>query len=277
MTTQFSRNKAEELKRFLRAMRARLDPRDVGLPVLERRRRGSGLRMEEVAGLADVGLTWYSALESGKDIRVSRNLLERVARALRMDADERALLFALALPEFDAATNTDTAHLDAIVAGFTIGPAFVCDPFWNVGSCNALANIVYGHDRSAEKNLLARILLDPAFRGLHDDWEDVAQRMVGILHLAYGTATDDAAAIALITRLSDASAPFKEWWSAYRVRDYEPKVMTIRHPTLGQLDLLMSSFIATTFVARQADAMIVLQPPMNDETRRRFAQAIAEG
>src|SRR5690349_5162601 len=85
----------QELSAFLRSRRARLGPLDVGLPAGPRRRT-PGLRREEVAQLAGVGITWYTWFEQGRDIRVSAHFLENLSRALRFDAAERAHLFALA-------------------------------------------------------------------------------------------------------------------------------------------------------------------------------------
>src|SRR5690242_3470091 len=87
--------KRVELAQFLRTRRARVLPVDVGLPG-GGRRRTPGLRREEVAQLADVGVSWYTWLEQGRDIHVSEPLLERLARALRLTPTERAHLFALA-------------------------------------------------------------------------------------------------------------------------------------------------------------------------------------
>src|SRR5689334_8448990 len=84
-----------ELADFLRTRRERLRPADVGLPT-SGRRRTPGLRREEVAQLANVGVTWYTWLEQGRDIRPSAAVLEAVARTLMLDADERDHLFALA-------------------------------------------------------------------------------------------------------------------------------------------------------------------------------------
>ena len=83
-----------ELSDFLRSRRARLSPDEVGLPV-GARRRTKGLRREEVASLAGVGLTWYTWFEQGRDIRVSPDFLEKVARALRLNGTERQHLFLL--------------------------------------------------------------------------------------------------------------------------------------------------------------------------------------
>src|SRR2546428_6925320 len=84
-----------ELSGFLKSRRARISPATVGLPN-GRRRRTPGLRREEVADLAGVGLTWYTWLEQGRDIRVSPEVLAAIARALQLEPAERAHLFRLA-------------------------------------------------------------------------------------------------------------------------------------------------------------------------------------
>src|SRR5215471_7519185 len=84
-----------ELAAFLRNRRERITPEDVGLPN-GHRRRTAGLRREEVAQLSGVGVTWYTWLEQGRPIRASVQVLEAVARTLRLDAIERQHLFRLA-------------------------------------------------------------------------------------------------------------------------------------------------------------------------------------
>nr|WP_253895309.1 helix-turn-helix transcriptional regulator [Corallococcus exercitus] len=84
-----------ELARFLRSRRERVRPEDVGLPSGSRRRT-PGLRREELARLADVGVSWYTWLEQGRDIHVSEPLLERLVVALRLTPTERLHLFELA-------------------------------------------------------------------------------------------------------------------------------------------------------------------------------------
>ena len=91
MTTPMQRN---ELKAFLRTRRAMLTPEAVGLP-RGTRRLTPGLRREEVATLADVGLTWYTWLEQGRDINVSAAALTRIARALSLSATDETYLFSL--------------------------------------------------------------------------------------------------------------------------------------------------------------------------------------
>src|SRR3982751_6781192 len=92
MTAVHSRR--PELAQFLRSRRARLSPADVGLaPGI--RRRTPGLRREEVAQLAGVGLTWYTWLEQGRPINASVQILDAIARTLRLDPAEREHLYRL--------------------------------------------------------------------------------------------------------------------------------------------------------------------------------------
>jgi transcriptional regulator with XRE-family HTH domain len=93
---QLELDRHHELAAFLRSRRARVSPEQVGLP-RGTRRRTSGLQREEVALLAGVSPEWYTWLEQGRDIHVSVQVLERLASVLRLDANERAHVFLLAL------------------------------------------------------------------------------------------------------------------------------------------------------------------------------------
>ena len=84
-----------ELGTFLRSRRERLLPEDVGLPP-SLRRRTPGLRREEVAQLAGVGVTWYTWLEQGRPINASTQVLDSIARTLKLDPDEHSHLYRLA-------------------------------------------------------------------------------------------------------------------------------------------------------------------------------------
>src|ERR1700748_3783632 len=99
MAVASSPSRRDELRAFLRSRRARLSPSDVGLPDDRARRRTPGLRREELAALAGVGVSWYTLLEQGRDIHPSPDVVDALARALRLDATERATLFALARSE----------------------------------------------------------------------------------------------------------------------------------------------------------------------------------
>src|SRR5260370_25362972 len=104
------REKNTELAAFLRSRRERITPEDVGLPG-GHRRRTAGLRREEVAQLAGVGVTWYTWLEQGRPIRASVQVLDAVARTLRLDPVERQHLFRLAQIPDPAPTGTASQPL----------------------------------------------------------------------------------------------------------------------------------------------------------------------
>lgn len=87
-----------ELGEFLRSRRARLRPEDVGLPEYGRHRRVPGLRREELAQLAGVSVAYYTRLEQGHGQNVSADVLDAIARALRLDGTESAHLTRLASP-----------------------------------------------------------------------------------------------------------------------------------------------------------------------------------
>src|SRR3954466_8174184 len=88
-----------ELSEFLRTRRARLKPEDVGLPDFGRHRRGPGVRPEELAQLGGGAGGDYTRLEQGNGRHVSAEVLEAIARALRLSDAEHAHLTHLAKPK----------------------------------------------------------------------------------------------------------------------------------------------------------------------------------
>src|ERR1700692_4396789 len=100
----------DELRGFLRSRRARLSPAAVGLPDDGAQRRTPGLRREELAALAGVGVSWYTWLEQGRDIHPSPEVLDALARALLLQDAERATLFALARVELPLPDGSASAQ-----------------------------------------------------------------------------------------------------------------------------------------------------------------------
>ncbi|HEY6353428.1 MAG TPA: helix-turn-helix transcriptional regulator, partial [Burkholderiaceae bacterium] len=101
--------RARELGDLLRDRRARLQPADVELPA-GTRRRTRGLRREEVALLASISPTYYPFLEQGRDIRPSRQVLDALARALRLTDAERTHLQQLVHGDPAVPHNADRAE-----------------------------------------------------------------------------------------------------------------------------------------------------------------------
>lgn len=221
--------------------------------------------------MAGVSLTWYSALEGGKGVRVSAKLLRRVGDALRLTTEEREMLAALSGPRRSGdAASEDEGVLQAVVDGFTTGPAYVCDRFWNVRRCNATADAVYGITAAPQQNLLIRMLTEPALRSLHEDWERLAQQMVAIAHLSFGHTPDDERGLALVHHLRQSSPEFTRWWENYTLRSFVPTTARLNHPKLGRLSFIYSSFIASGMDAASDSVVIVFQPAADAQTSQRL-------
>jgi transcriptional regulator with XRE-family HTH domain len=160
-------DRREELRRFLKDRRARLRPSDAGLPPTPRRR-VAGLRREEVAALANIGVSWYTALESGDARRVSDATLLAVADALRLSESEREYLFGLA-GRFTAAEESEGPSqvvLDAMMA--MSYPAYVITATWQIVACNAAFRVVWNvGDHELPFDAVARLFIDPAARRMH--------------------------------------------------------------------------------------------------------------
>jgi transcriptional regulator with XRE-family HTH domain len=230
----------QELAAFVRSRRERLRPEQVGLPA-SRRRRTPGLRREEVAQLAGVGVTWYTWLEQGRDINPSPQVLEAIARSLRFDAHERTHLFTLAgvatAPAADECTTLfPTAR--AILDSLEPNPAVLMNARWDLLAFNRVhASFFSRLDEIAgeDRNCIWLAFTDPAWRRAIVDWDEVAARMVGEYRAAMAEHLDDPSWLSLLERLLDASPDFAARWARHDVRRMEGSRKRVRHPELGVL------------------------------------------
>ena len=179
-----------ELSGFLKSRRARISPATVGLPN-GRRRRTPGLRREEVADLAGVGLTWYTWLEQGRDIRVSPEVLAAIARALQLEPAERAHLFRLAghaPPATEPAAASISPRLRRVLDAWDPFPAHVAGRRRDLLAWNRASEVINGWSRLPEGrcNLLWFMFLVPTTRRLLLDWEQEAPLSVAALRAEAG-------------------------------------------------------------------------------------------
>lgn len=205
-----------DLAAFLQAHRQRLSPADVGLPS-GGRRRTPGLRREEVAALAGVGLTWYTWLEQGRNIGVSAAFLDNLARVLKLDAAERRHLFLLAHERPPAEPGKTWCVLPPLVRRLMHDlphAAFVLNLRWDVLGFNAPADALFGFDRHApeRRNLLWLLFTDPLLRERLAAWEDDAPLMLSGFRRDYARATQEADIRELVNELERVSPDFKAWW-----------------------------------------------------------------
>jgi len=244
-----SDTRRERLGAFLRAHRARLAPEHVGLPA-GGRRRTPGLRREEVAQLAGISATWYVRIEQGREVAASISALDRIARALRLTAAERAHLFTLADrhdPLAGAAGGGEDrlASLRASVMTMT-APAYILDRRWNARGWNPPAARLFRDWLSApDPNLLRYVFLDPAAPGFIVNWEDRARRLVAECRADFARQHEDDAGRTLIAELRAGSPAFAAWWDEQHVLDPEGGERRFLHPEDGPLAYEQVNFLPT--------------------------------
>ncbi|MFI1173674.1 helix-turn-helix domain-containing protein [Streptomyces melanogenes] len=236
-----------ELSEFLRSRRARLKPGDVGLPDFGRHRRVPGLRREELAQLAGVSVAYYTRLEQGNGQNVSAEVLDAIARALRLTDAEQQHLTHLAKPTASkkkksgggrqAAVRPQLHHL---IDSMEAVPAYILGRRLDLVAWNRMAAALIGDfvDLPAEERNLARhIFLDPTARELYVDWQDKAVEVVGVLRLCAGCYPDDPLLTALVGELSVKSDEFRTLWAAHTVRQKGHGTKRLHHPVVGELTL----------------------------------------
>lgn len=208
-----------ELSDFLTAQRRKLTPADVGLPSTGRRRT-PGLRREEVAALAGVGLTWYTWFEQGRAVRVSEKFLLSVAHALKLDDAECCHLFLLAHkrpPPAEARQWLTVSPLtQRLMDELTARPAYVINLHWDVIAWNGAADALFGFSAQerAARNILRMVFADPAMRRRLAAWSEDAPALLAQFRYDYAVAADDGAMLAMVDELASLSPAFRRWWAA---------------------------------------------------------------
>jgi transcriptional regulator with XRE-family HTH domain len=226
------------LGEYLRARRELIDPADAGLRVVGVRRT-PGLRREEVATLAGISADYYLRLEQGRDRNPSPQVLEALARVLRLDATGTQHLLSLCSARPAAPRRP---RREAVPAGIrqlleVINlPAFVESRMFDVLAANRLATAVSPSIRPGVNRLRA-VFLDPAERDLYPDWEQVVRSMVAGFRASVGSHVGDPRIVQLVGELSLASEPFRRLWARHDVKALVGGSMRLRHPQVGMLEL----------------------------------------
>lgn len=235
---------ASRLGEFLRARRAGLTPGAVGLAA-SGVRRVPGLRREEVAVLAGISSDYLTRIEQGRERHPSVQILDALARGLRLDADARRHLFALADLVAPASGHRPRPEVSPdllrLLDAWPTTPAMVHDRALNVLARNAMARALYsGFTR--DDNLLRMTFLDPEGRRFYVDWSRAAEAAVANLRAATVADPDDPATVALIDELSAGSAEFAALWRAHVVRGKSHEAKDFHHGQVGALTLSYQAF-----------------------------------
>ncbi len=240
--------RGSELGDFLRSRRARLGPAEVGLSN-GRRRRTPGLRREEVAELAGIGVDWYVRLEQGRAVSPSVTTVDALARALRLKPHEHAHLRALTRAPDRRAFRRETVpdEIRRLVEGLA-QPAYVTGRRWDILTWNRAAAKIFmdfGRVSEEDRNILIYMLTAPGARRLFGNgWADEARRMLAQFRPTYDLFADDPAFIALVGRLRRDCPEFSRWWETHDVRSIGAGRKLLHHAKAGLLRFEYATFQA---------------------------------
>jgi transcriptional regulator with XRE-family HTH domain len=262
-----------ELAAFLRSRRERITPEQAGLaPGL--RRRTPGLRREEVAQLAGVGVTWYTWLEQGRPINASTQVLGAVARTLLLDQAEREHLFRLAdIP--DAATVAGDgqhgceqvpAEVQGILDALLPLPASVLNERFDLLAWNAAYAALWPSVVAAgpgERNVLWLTFLHPGCCHPYINRNEQLSRLVAQLRGAYGRHVGEPAWTSFVRRLQARSPHFARLWAEHDVASQATYLKIFRHPAHERLAMTTTSLAVLTVPGTR----VVVYTPADDVTR----------
>ncbi len=206
------------------------------------RRRTPGLRREEVSQLAGVGTTWYTWLEQGRDVRASLDVLEAIARALKLTPAERHHLILLgrgeqAPPKCMPAEKVSPT-VRRLIENLGANPACLLGRRSDLLAWNEAYSAVFGDPGSLSKpyrNTVWITFMDPSRRELNPTWEKDARLMLARFRAESAKYIGDPAFEQLIDALNDMSREFREWWQRHEVAASGEGRKILNHPQAGTL------------------------------------------
>ena len=238
----------KELADFLKTRRAKILPSQVGLSSATRRRT-PGLRREEVAQLAGIGITWYTWLEQGRPIHVSAQIVESLSRVLLLNKQERIHLHLLAnqplpadIPGYQGKVSPILQHvLDSLL----FCPSMITDQRWNVIAWNKAACVIFGDFSEMnvrERNMVWAMFTDKKFKQLYVNWDMHAKSLLGRFRSTCGKYIEDSWLSQFIDDLGMQSTEFNLWWPLHEIQNDSGVYKQLNHPMAGTLDFESSSF-----------------------------------
>jgi len=267
-----------ELAVFLRTRRERMTPGELGI-VTTARRRTPGLRREEVAQLAGMSVTWYTALEQARDVHPSPQVLNALARTLRLDHHERDHLYRLAGAVDDAVVaecNAVSDELRAVLDKLDPYPACVQNGRFDLLAYNSAMRLLIGDLDEvpiARRNCVWLTFTEPSWRERLVDWEQAATLQVANLRVAMAQHVGDGRWKALVSQLRAASPEFAELWDRHTVRGVDAGVLRrIDNPAVGRMTFTVSN----TWVAPGSTTRLQVLLPADPRTLERLTALVAD-
>ncbi|MGW2098700.1 helix-turn-helix transcriptional regulator [Streptomyces olivaceoviridis] len=274
--------RSRELGAYLRARRDRLSPADVGLPDGGGRRRVKGLRREEVAVLANVGSSWYTWLEQGRDVRPSVEVLAAIADALRLSSSERRHLFLLGgHPDAEPPSNCEvtSGRVQTLLDSLSPHPAVVMNPWFEPLAYNAPFRFMIDDLEAlppADRNCAYLHFTHPDWIAAHSDHEQECAAVVAKLRAYHGESVTDPAWAPLLARLREESPLFVRLWEQADVSTEPGRVKRIRSRHVGSLSVRA----ITLLLEENPRTRVVVYQPADRTTQERLeelAHRIARG
>lgn len=265
-----------ELASFLKARRARVTPEDVGMaPGL--RRRTPGLRREEVAQLAGVGITWYTWLEQGRPINASEQVLSAIARTLKLDGAEISHLFTLAglqptVPSVDACPLTP--ELQTILDALSPLPASITTARYDILRWNAAYEALFPgvtRTNSGRHNTMWSTATIPECCNAFVNRAEELPRMVAVLRSGYGQHVGEPYWEDFIRDLIGASPEFARLWARQDVAAHSIRHKIFRHAAVGEVRMSATNLTAMGM----PEGRLVVYTPEDEESRQRIAWLMA--
>ena len=260
-----------ELGKFLKARRAQLTPEDFGMPGGSRRRT-PGLRREELASLAGIGVTWYTWLEQGREINVSMQVLDALARTLRLDSAEREHLYWLAeAAPLLACTARRTLPVEVreIIRSLDPLPALLTNSRFDILLWNDASEDLFWdwHEMPCiHRNILWCCITEPGARAKFPQYEQEMPYLVARMRAAYARHVGDPEWEEDIRRLSGLSREFAGLWGRHEVAGPEPRTLTFVNPQAGPV-----TFTTTELeIAVLPEALLTVYTPADEDSRARL-------
>lgn len=248
----------KELGKFLSARRAEITPAEVGLPVAGFRRT-PGLRREEVALLAGVGVSWYTWIEQGRADNVSAEVLGSISRVLNLDYTQRQYVWRLAdlRPDRNVAPTTpDEKLLQPYVDNWLPNPAYITDRVWGIIAANQSARELLAME-GGTGNILRDFFTHPGTRDSYPSWEQEAPAVVARFRSHAAHYPGDPLLAAEIDRLCADSPEFAAHWVSLDVQEDACGVDILQHRLTGSVSLKRTTL---DFTARMGLRLTVFFP-----------------
>ncbi|UKS23963.1 helix-turn-helix transcriptional regulator [Paenibacillus sp. HWE-109] len=237
-----TKERLQALSEFLKVHRARIQPSEAGL-LSGSRRRTPGLRREEVATIAGVSTTWYTWLEQGREIKMSVQVLDRIAMALQLNEDERQYLFMLALEQpapttFIDKSPTISPALTRILSELHDCPTIISDRRCNIVGWNQAAAAIFldfSKIPPDQRNMIWLLFTRKELKALAVNWSDFVKGFLAMFRSYYGQYVADNWYSEFIENISEQNKDFRTFWDQSDVSTAPDVFIEFRHAKVGKM------------------------------------------